>query len=425
MVVAGRYFDPRTGGYSKANLGTKQKAKAQQIKQNQGASAARDYRRGVMDKKGYQFDPRQQLATAQPDAGVGAGPENPTQADPTPEASPETPEMDMGTYRPISDFGSGNKQYQTTQEIGPTDPSYDFQAQGAFGPGVDYGFQGAGGFGPDVNYGYQGQASFGPEGANREYNSRSVREFMPQTAEDYQADPMLDWRVQQGEKALNKRLAAQGLAGSGDAVKQDIGLVNDLTASDVERQTQLGLTDASRFDSNQQRVDALARGDQDAYQQNQQFRQGASQFDAGRYDQNQAMRQQAGQFDAGRYDQNQGRMDQANQFEAGRYDQYADRDWRQSQADASRYDQQKQNEIGQRNLVDDRAWGRTTDMMDFYNNQNPLSSAMGGLSGYGNAQLTGAQLIPGMTMDDYSRYFQGGTGTASQVPGYNPYAGMF
>jgi len=78
---------------------------------------------------------------------------------------------------------------------------------------------------------------------------KSAYDFMPA---DITNSPLYNWRLQQGNEALDKRLSAMGLTGSGSEIKQAAGLVNQLTGEETDKAYQNANAEANRFATQQE-----------------------------------------------------------------------------------------------------------------------------------------------------------------------------
>jgi hypothetical protein len=78
---------------------------------------------------------------------------------------------------------------------------------------------------------------------------KTYRDFLPA---DITSSPEYQYRLSEGEKQLNARLAAQGLSGSGSAILRDANLTNGLTADETSRQTELAKGEADRYERTQE-----------------------------------------------------------------------------------------------------------------------------------------------------------------------------
>lgn len=262
-------------------LGQKQQNKFQNIKQNQGQQAARQFRQGVMQKKGFSNQAPQQQQQQQTVA----------------------PQQETAVAQPVAEQPQAQAQtFQSTQDFRPTNDQY-----------------------------------------------RSVQSFGPQSAEEVQSNPAYQWRIQQAQKTLGDRQAAQGSFGSGQALQEDVGLTNEITGQEWDRQMELAGSNASNYYGNLARQDALASGD------------------------------------------------------------------------AARYDNQVMDELNRGEGASDRQWGRVTDMLNYYNQQNPMQYNMQGVSGYANNATQYGNAMAPYIQDNYSRY-SGGGGGYTPMPYYMPSA---
>lgn len=84
-----------------------------------------------------------------------------------------------------------------------------------------------------------------PMGQDQAGTMKTYNDFLPA---DVQSSPMFNYRLKQGQQQLDARLAAQGLSGSGAQIRQDLDLVNGLTADETERAMNLAKGEADRYE---------------------------------------------------------------------------------------------------------------------------------------------------------------------------------
>lgn len=76
--------------------------------------------------------------------------------------------------------------------------------------------------------------------------------FKP-TSDFYQGNvansPIYKQRLAEGDRALNARLASMGLSNSGASIRNELDLVNKLTADETARMQDLAVNDANRYDT--------------------------------------------------------------------------------------------------------------------------------------------------------------------------------
>lgn len=83
------------------------------------------------------------------------------------------------------------------------------------------------------------------QGSDQQAAYRTFRDFLPN---DVTSSPEYQWRLQQKQKALDAKLASLGLSNSGQAIGQELGLVQDLTGDEIKRQTDLATGEADRYE---------------------------------------------------------------------------------------------------------------------------------------------------------------------------------
>jgi hypothetical protein len=74
---------------------------------------------------------------------------------------------------------------------------------------------------------------------------RTYRDFMPA---NITSSPEYQWRLQQSQRGLDAKLASMGLSSSGAAVAKELGMINELTGEEIDRQTRLAGDEANRFE---------------------------------------------------------------------------------------------------------------------------------------------------------------------------------
>lgn len=97
---------------------------------------------------------------------------------------------------------------------------------------------------PTIDFqGHTGESTFTPP-----YEFKRLSDFLPQSVDEIQTTPMYNWRLQQANEALDRRLAAQGLGGSGAEIRNAADLTNRLTQEEAARLDKFGQLDAQRYD---------------------------------------------------------------------------------------------------------------------------------------------------------------------------------
>lgn len=107
----------------------------------------------------------------------------------------------------------------------------------------------------------QPAATQDPQATQPTPQMRTYRDFLPSNIE---ASPLYQWRLQEGQKALDSQLAAQGLTGSGKQIKEAVGLTNQLSAEELDRATKLAQDEANRYERVTQNQADFAAGREDA-----------------------------------------------------------------------------------------------------------------------------------------------------------------
>lgn len=86
---------------------------------------------------------------------------------------------------------------------------------------------------------------------------RPANDFLPA---DITASPLYNWRMQQANDALNKRLSAMGLTGSGREISDAVGIANQISGEETDKMMGYAQREADRFSSQQENEATRAYG---------------------------------------------------------------------------------------------------------------------------------------------------------------------
>jgi hypothetical protein len=190
-------------------LGANQRRRFSTIKANRGIQAARDYRLGVAQNKGMTVPNR--VPNRNP-AGGAAGGAAPTFSDPR--------------LQSRYDFLVKQGRLKRAARFAERHPAAAAEEEAAPAPATE--------------------AAPADEGMTED----TFRMLFPGQAsmENYQESPMYKWQLEQGQLALDRKLAAQGLQGSGAELAAQARMVNELNAQESQRAQAVAEDHANRYE---------------------------------------------------------------------------------------------------------------------------------------------------------------------------------